>query len=115
MSKMKAVDLTYFHFIFYFHFPFDLFFIFQFLELRVRVRVTVTSYDMVSYASPPVWKLHPHSDIISKLYKPAFRGGHLSCNMSYGSAATLWVFHLLWWRYSYSTWSSITELLLSVS
>ena len=34
--------------------------------------------------------------------------------MSYGDAATLQVFHLSWWRYSYSTWSSMTELLLSV-
>jgi len=31
-----------------------------------------------------------------KTYKPALHGGHLSCNMSYGSAATLWVFHLPW-------------------
>jgi len=32
MSKIKAVDLIYFHFHFHFHF--------LFLELRVRVRVT---------------------------------------------------------------------------
>jgi len=24
------------------------------------------------YTSPPIWKLHPCSDIISELYKPAF-------------------------------------------
>ena len=40
MSKMKVVDLIYFHFSFYFHFIFDLFSIFLFLELRVKVRVT---------------------------------------------------------------------------
>ena len=67
------------------------------------------------YASPLVWKLHPHGEIISKTYKPAFYSGHLSRNMSYGSAVTIWVFHLPWWRYSYSTWSSMIELLLSVS
>ena len=44
---------------------------------------------IVSYASPPVQKLHPHGDIISKLYKPAFHGGHLSCNISYSSAAII--------------------------
>ena len=26
----------------------------------------------MSYASLSIWKLHPHSDIISKSYKPAF-------------------------------------------
>ena len=49
--------------------------------------------ESLSYASPPIWKLHPYSDIISKLYKPIFHGSHLSCNMSYGSATTIWVFH----------------------
>jgi len=33
----------------------------------------------------------------------------------YGSTATIWVFYLLWQRYSYSTQSSMMELLLSVS
>ena len=69
----------------------------------------------VLYASPPIWKLHPHGDIISKLYKPAFYRGYLSCNISYGSTTILWVFNFLWWRYFYSTWSSMTELSLSVS
>ena len=70
---------------------------------------------IMSYASPPVWKLHPHSEVISKTYKPAFHGSHLSRNTSYGSTATLWVFRLPWRRYFYSTRSSMTELLLSVS
>jgi len=69
----------------------------------------------ILYASPPVQKLHLHSDIIFKLYKPIFYGGHLSCNTSYGGTATIQVFRLLQWRYSYSTQSSITELPLSVS
>ena len=47
---------------------------------------------VVSYASPPIWKLHSCSEIISKLYKPAFHSSHLSCNTSYGGAATLQVF-----------------------
>jgi len=63
----------------------------------------------------PSRKLYPHDDIISKLYKPAFHSNHLSCNTSYGGAVILQVFCLPWWRYSYSTWSSMTELLLSVS
>ena len=69
----------------------------------------------MSYASLPIQKLHPHGDIISELYKPAFHGGHLSYNMSYSSAATIQIFRLSQWRYSYSTWSSMMELLLSVS
>ena len=58
-------------------------------------------------------KLHPRGDATSEPYKPAFHGSHLSRNTSYGGAATLRVFRLPWWRYSYSTQSSITELLLS--
>ena len=69
----------------------------------------------LSYASPLVWKLHPRNGVTSKTYKPAFYGVHLSCNTSYGSAAIIWVFYLPWWRYSYLTRSSMTELLLSVS
>ena len=60
-------------------------------------------------------KLHPHSDATSEPSKPAFHGGHLSRNMSHGGAATLRVFRLPRWRYSYSTQSSMTELILSVS
>jgi len=60
-------------------------------------------------------KLHPHSDATSEPYKLVFYGGHLFHNTSYGSAATFRIFHLLWWEYSYSTQSSMTELLLSVS
>jgi len=60
-------------------------------------------------------KLHPHSDVTSKKYKSAFHGGHLSHNTSYGSVATLRIFCLPQWEYPYSTWSSMTELLLSVS
>jgi len=60
-------------------------------------------------------KLHPRGNVTSKTYKPVFHSSHLSCNMSYGSAAILWVFHLPWQRYSYSTWSSMMELLLLVS
>ena len=60
-------------------------------------------------------KLHPYGDIISRSYKPTFYDSYLSCNTFYGSAAILWVFHLPWWRYSYSTQSSMTVLLLSVS
>jgi len=53
----------------------------------------------LSYASPPIWKLHLHGDIISQLYKPTFHGSHLSCNMPYGSAATIWIFYLPWWKF----------------
>jgi len=34
-------------------------------------------------------KLHPRGEIISKSYKPAFHGSHLSRNTSYGSVATI--------------------------
>jgi len=50
-----------------------------------------------------------------KTYKPAFHSSHLSCNISYGSAATLWVFRLPQWGYSYSTQSSMIELPVSIS
>jgi len=49
---------------------------------------------IVLYTSPPVRKQCPHGETISEPYKPAFHGSHLSCNMSHGGAATLWVFHL---------------------
>ena len=60
-------------------------------------------------------EIHPRGGVTFKSYKPAFHGGHFSCNMSHGSAATLQIFCLLWRRYCYSTWSSMIELLLSVS
>ena len=60
-------------------------------------------------------KLHPRGDATSEPYKPAFHGGHLSRNTSHGGAATFRIFRLPWRRYSYSTQSSMTELLLSVS
>ena len=60
-------------------------------------------------------KLHSRGDATSEPYKPAFHGGHLSHNTSHGGAATLRVFRLPWRRYSYSTQSSMTELILSVS
>ena len=50
--------------------------------------------NILSYASPSNWKLHPYSDIISKLYKPIFYSSHLFCNMSYGSTVTIQVFYL---------------------
>ena len=48
----------------------------------------------LSYTSPPVQKQHPCGETTPKSYKPASHSGHLSCNMSYGSAATLQVFCL---------------------
>ena len=63
----------------------------------------------------PIQKLHPCGNIISKLYKLAFHSSHLSCNTSYGSAATIQVFCLPRWRYPYLTQSSMIELPLSVS
>ena len=60
-------------------------------------------------------KLHPRGDATSEPYKPAFHGSHLSRNTSHGGAATLRVFCLPRRRYSYSTQSSMMELLLSVS
>jgi len=33
--------------------------------------------EILSYASPPIWKLHPHGEIISKTYKPTFFATHL--------------------------------------
>jgi len=48
-------------------------------------------------------EIHPRSEVTSKSYKPAFHGSYLSHNTSHGGAATLWIFRLLWRRYSYST------------
>ena len=83
----------------------------------ILARNVTQSYKIgkLSYASPSVWKLHPHSEVTPKTYKPTFHGSHLSRNTSYGSTATLWVFHLPWQGYSYLTQSSMMELLLSVS
>jgi len=47
--------------------------------------------------------------------KSTFYSGYLTHNTSNSSDAIIWVFHLSWQKYSYSTWSSMTELLLSVS
>ena len=58
---------------------------------------------LLSYASPLVWKLNFCSDIISQLYKPAFHSSHLSCNMPYSGAVTIWIFCLPQQRYSYLT------------
>ena len=33
--------------------------------------------DQLSYTSPPVWKLHSHSEVTSKTYKPTFLATHL--------------------------------------
>ena len=35
-----------------------------------------------------------------KLYKPTFYSSHLSCNMPYNDAATIWIFCLSWWNTS---------------
>ena len=75
----------------------------------------ITYVDLMSYASPPVQKQCSRSGTTSESYKPTFHGGHLSRNMSYGGAATIQVFRPPRRRYSYSTQSSMTELLLSVS
>jgi len=50
--------------------------------------------EIMSYASPLVRKLHLCGRVTSKIYKPAFHGGYLSCNTSYGGAANLRVFCL---------------------
>ena len=72
--------------------------------LYLEISAVSTSFLMfMSYTSPPVRKQRTCSETISELYKPTFHGGHFSYNMSNGGAATLWIFHLPWWRYSYST------------
>jgi len=57
-------------------------------EVQKALRIYMTAL-LLSYTSPPVWKLYPHDDIISKIYKPAFHSGHLPYNMPSGGAATI--------------------------
>jgi len=57
----------------------------------------------------PVVKLPPNHT------SPPSMAATFSHNTSHGGAATIQVFYLLWQRYFYSTQSSMTELLLSVS
>jgi len=45
--------------------------------------------EMLSYASPLIWKLHHHGSVTSKTYKPVFYDSHLSHNTSYGGAAII--------------------------
>ena len=45
----------------------------------------------------------------SQLYKPTFYSSHLTHNISHGSDAIIWIFHLPWWKYSYLTWLSIAD------
>ena len=85
------------------------------VEKQIQWVLSYVQGRLVSYASPLIQKLHPHSEDTFKTYKPAFHGSHLSRNTSYSSAATIWVFCLPWWKYFYSTQSSMMELLLSVS
>ena len=80
-----------------------------------KVISTVKYMKMLSYASSPVWKQCPRGETTSEPYKPTFYSGYLFRNMSYDGAATLWIFHLPWQKYSYLTQSSMMELLLSVS
>ena len=68
-------------------------YLFNFGHYTATVRETVMYSGVVLYASPPIQKLHPCSDIISKLYKPIFHSSHLSHNMFYDSATTIWVFY----------------------
>ena len=37
----------------------------------------VINVYILSYASPLVWKLHPHGEVTSKTYKPTFLTTHL--------------------------------------
>ena len=69
---------------------------------RVQTNKKCFYIDLMSYASPPIQKLHSCDEVTSKTYKPAFHSSYLSHNTSYGSTATIQVFCLLWWRYSYS-------------
>ena len=87
----------------------------KFPSIFILLTVDIALFVQMSYAILPTWKLHFCSDINSELYKPTFHGGHLSCNTFYDGAATLQIFCLPWQRYSYSTWSSMTELFLLVS
>ena len=78
-----------------------------------KLNLTLCTFSVtVLYASPPAQKIYPCSDTAfpkCPLYKPAFHGGHLSCNTSRSSNATIQVICLLWWEYSYSTQSSMIE------
>ena len=68
------------------------------LQPNTRSNVEVAKCHIQVHLSE---KLHPCGDATSEPYKPAFHGGHLSRNTSYGGAATLQIFRLPWRRYSY--------------
>ena len=80
--------ILFFSFFLFFFILFLVLFYFSLFWTQTKV------WGILSYASPPIWKLHPHSDIISKSYKLTFHDDHLSHNTSYGSATTLQIFHL---------------------
>jgi len=81
----------------------------------IKIILGYLSIAALSYTSPLVRKQCSHGETTSEPYKLAFHSSHLSCNTSHSNAATLQIFRLPRWRYSYSTQSSMTELLLSVS
>jgi len=58
----------------------------SFLTLGCYMQVHSSGNYIPAVKSPP------------KTYKPTFHSGYLSCNMSHGGAATIWVFCLPWWR-----------------
>ena len=77
---------------------------------KIAEETNMIAIEIVSYTSPPVRK----TTSLQWCYLWTIQA-HLSRNTSHSSVATLQVFRLPWRRYSYSTWSSMTELILSVS
>ena len=59
-----------------------------------------------------IYQVYSSRKHISAVYSLPTIKACLSCNISYGGVTTIWVFCLPWQRYSYLTWSSMTELLL---
>ena len=57
--------------------------------IYVRLTLTLAKVCPHSHLITPVRKLHSHGETTSKSYKPIFYSSHLSCNTSYGGAATL--------------------------
>ena len=62
-------------------------------------------------SSPPIWKIHPHGNIafLISTIQAYLLQWLSSCNTPYSSDATIQIFSLPWWKYSYLTQSSIAE------
>ena len=79
----------------------------QFFIIISNKPITAQLVDDINISHIPsllIQKIHLHGDITFPTIQ-----AYLTCNMSHGGDAIIWIFHLLWWRYFYLTQLSMAE------